>query len=279
MGSTLLETIQQTTDDDVDMECFENSTESRGELQDESGFEELNTVHSASFRETGAAVDAAVRAAVCTADADEGSGSAVVALEGMDPTAATITVVSSLLGRRNPDRTGVGRSSAFIGCLDAIENQLQMQQSEVKIFDEGFMEFYKLYQDLVIRFEGLATSDPVNNSASTRATNTETTDVSSSTSATVSTTTTTKTTSITTSHLHESLMAQRSALEREHVRLLRKSEMVFAAIAGIDGVLGVRDSSVYDHESRMRDLLREMLLTECLSFMSEYVRIRRALRR
>ena len=87
------------------MECFENSTESRAELEDESGFQELNTVHSASFGETDAAVDAAVRAAVSTADADEGLGSAVVALEGMDPTAATITVVSSLLRRRNPDRT------------------------------------------------------------------------------------------------------------------------------------------------------------------------------
>ena len=114
-------------------------------------------------------------------------------------------------------------------------------------------------------------TDPINNSTSTRDTNAETTDVSSSTSA-VSTT-------ITTSHLHESLIAQRSALEREHGRLVRKSEMMFAAIAGIDAVLDVRNSPVYDHESRMRGLLREMLLTECQSYMSEYVRIRRELRR
>ena len=38
-----LETIQKTTEDDADMEFLENSTESRAEQEDESGFQELNT--------------------------------------------------------------------------------------------------------------------------------------------------------------------------------------------------------------------------------------------
>jgi hypothetical protein len=74
----------------------------------------------------------------------------------------TITVVSSLLGKRNRDRSGVGRSVAFIDCLGVIERELQMQPAEVTLFDEGFIEFYKLYQDMVVRFEEMGTSDPPN---------------------------------------------------------------------------------------------------------------------
>jgi hypothetical protein len=55
--------------------------------------------------------------------------------------------------------------------------------------------------------------------------------------------------------------------------------MLFAAIAGIDEVLEVRSSSAYAQEGHMRNLLREMLLTEGLGFMSGYVKIRRELRK
>jgi hypothetical protein len=187
----------------------------------------------------------------------------------------TITVVSSLLGKRNRDRSGVGRSVAFIDCLGVIERELQMQPAEVTLFDEGFIEFYKLYQDMVVRFEEMGTSDPPN------AMNMAQRDAASASSASPPTTvsTTEVTTTSTTSHLHESLMKKRSALELEHKRLLQRSEMLFAAIAGIDEVLEVRSSSAYAQEGHMRNLLREMLLTEGLGFMSGYVKIRRELRK
>jgi len=217
--------------------------------------------------------DAAVRASVSGAVIEE-----MVSIPTSHPppptpatatTSTTITVVSSLLGKRNRDRSGFGRSAAFIDCLDVIERQLEMQPAEVNLFDERFIEFYKMYRDMVIQFEEMGTSDPPDavNMAQRDASspfNVSTTEVSS---------------TGTTSHLHESLMKKRSALELEHKRLMEKSEMVFAAIAGIDEVLEVRRSSAYAQEGRMRNLLRQMLLTQCLSFMSGYVKIRRDLRK
>jgi len=216
--------------------------------------------------------DAAVRASVSGAVIEE-----MVSIPTSHPppptpatatTSTTITVVSSLLGKRNRDRSGFGRSAAFIDCLDVIERQLEMQPAEVNLFDEGFIEFYKMYRDMVIQFEEMGTSDPpdavnLQRDASSPF-NVSTTEVSS---------------TGTTSHLHESLMKKRSALELEHKRLLQRSEMLFAAIAGIDEVLEVRSSSAYAQEGHMRNLLREMLLTEGLGFMSGYVKFRRELRK
>jgi hypothetical protein len=168
-------------------------------------------------------------------------------------------------GSPAPERRNLvaaGCPPSFMAFLPEVERQLQMQPDEAAIFDHGFIKFYKIYREYAAQLDQLGTKEkpapgcnhPVN---------------AESTSALAVTTT---------SLTHESLVMERAALVSELERLSTRSEMVTGSIAGIDALLQLRSSTGNELEDRLRKVLRELLLTMCPSFMSEYVRIRRQLR-